>query len=627
MGILGLEELVQRLDPHQRAAAQSVGQRIRLRTGAGGGKTVTLTARVAWLRQEVGVQPQELCVVTFSKKAGDELVSRLGPYAVGAQVGTLHSLGFQILREEFGYRQIADEGMRRRILQGVFADLKIRDFPFSEAMRDLRRAKSQGLEFPSRTSVATIAYQTRLSERRLWDFDDLVLLPARLFRDDPEIRAKWQGRWRFIMVDEVQDTSELQWDMIDGLLHPEYGHLFVVGDVSQSIYGFRGAMPSAMLQLERRYGTFEDFSIPSNYRSTGSVVRAANRVIDGKPGAVMMEAARGDGVPIVLAGPCPDMLDEAEAVTQWLAEHHGAGVPWAQMAVLYRTNAQSEAIESLCVKKNIPAVVVGGTGFYGRQEVLDVLAYLRLAVENSAEAADRVYNKPSRYLGKAWRAELEAQGGWPAFFTAFESLKFSKGYMKARARDLYEAIQDLRLTAAESDPAGLVASVRGPEIGYEKWLLGEEPDDLDNLRAENLGQLQAAAARWKDVPSLLAFARACAAPRRESDLDFDRVQLSSIHRSKGLEWPVVALIGVDPGHLPHPKGDPDEERRVFYVGVTRARDHLMVSCVGAASPLWLELRVAEDGGDDAAAAVGLSDGGAGDSGDTGDGDRPDDAAP
>ncbi len=585
-------ELLSSLDAEQAAAVYATDRLIRARAGAGSGKTRALVARVAWLVQDQGVPAASILVVTFSKKAADELQHRLRLLGIDdVKVSTLHSVGYLIMRQEVRYLKPVDGVMQKRVLRKVIADLKWKG-DFSEALRAINTSKAFDTEVDVEMRVVYDGYQRELGDNHQCDFGDMILIPVQVLREKPLSVSFWSKKWSHILVDEAQDTSRLQWELIEFLVDRATTNLFVAGDAQQSIYGFRGARPDLMVQgIDQRFGSFRDYPISTNYRSDPAIVNIANTVMRGDPWRLQMRAFQ-QGVAsgaVSFVGPCGTPREEAVAVVERIQQLHAAGTAYSEMAVLYRTNAQSEPFETACVQANIPAVVIGDVGFYARSEVLDCLAYLRLSVQDCGEAFSRVYNRPSRYLGAAWKRELDLQGGWPTFVERFGDLTFSKRYMRDKARDFFDAVGTLRSMARDGAPPWMLLNYVIEGLGYRKWLLGEEPDDMDNMRSENLDQLLKAAKPWVTVAEFLEFTDRATSKRREDQEAFDAVQLMTVHRAKGLEWPVVFMSGVTQHSLPHIRGNKREERRVLYVGLTRARTSLFISGTMPRSVFWDEL--------------------------------------
>lgn len=582
-----MDSLLASLDGQQRAAVYASGRLIRVRSGAGSGKSRCIAARVAHLLS-TGVPAAVILVVTFSKRAGEELQHRLGSFGQGVIVGTIHSLGYRITRQTIGFLKPVDSAGQKRLLRKALIEIKS-PRKFAEVFHAINQAKSNDWDIPVAFRAEYDAYQRLLYADRLCDFNDMILRPVQWFVKHPEGEAQWRNAYQHVLVDEAQDTSALQWRLLWHIIG-EQTHLFVTGDCQQAIYNFRGARPDLMMEgADKKFGGMADYPLATNYRSLSPVVTLANRSMAGREWSLEMQSHREGEKPIVFLGPHPSPFREGETIVGHLQQLHAQGYGWGSMAVLYRTNAQSEPIESAMIRAGVPNIVVGDIGFYARMEVLDCLAYLKVAVGFDAEALGRIYNRPARYIGKAWLEELERQGGWEAFWTRYGSLAWSKSHMRGGAKRLFDDVSALRAHHADGAPPAVILRHAIEVIGYRRHLLGDEPDEMDNLRGENLDQLIASAARWTSPQEFLAFADSC--QQRKSDvLDaFNRVQLSTVHRAKGLEWPVVVVAGLTKGKLPHVSGCAKEERRILYVAVTRAQDHLILSGCHPVSEFWHEL--------------------------------------
>jgi len=593
------------LDPEQEQAMRAPEPRVLVLSGAGSGKTRLLTARAQWLREEQHVPGNQIACITFSKAAAEEMAARLvgdsgfypdektGPQ--GMWIGTIHALGLRILGSVFRGRSVADKQMSTRLMTRVLRELKApRELKPGETLKRCETAKSAFVPWPGDIAVYCERYQAMLTEHRMFDFTDLLVEAVKLLESRPDVRAQWERRYRHVLVDEVQDTSPVQWRLIRCLVQPGT-FLFAVGDLGQSIYAFRGARPEYLLDdLERLLGSWTTYALTRNYRSVPEVIGLANRISEGRRGMVEIKPTRDetrrppDVLPLEMLW--ADSADrEARAglaaiqqtMSRWPLEH-------GDCAVLCRTNAQIEPWEAACVAARMPYVVLGGFSFYLRAEVQDVIAWLRIATleledPQWATALDRVYNRPSRYLGKAWRDELERQGGWARFMgPASAQPRFRLGYQQRASdglmRDVW-ALRDLAPSASACDVARHV--IDGP-LGYRRWAISDGEtvqvtSEVDSLVSENLDAVIAGATRFPQLAEYLEFVDLCAVRNHRRQLGTGRLVLSTIHRAKGLEWPYVTLAGCVDGKLPHVLGSEDEERRLLYVAVTRAGDRLLVT--------------------------------------------------
>jgi DNA helicase-2/ATP-dependent DNA helicase PcrA len=614
------------LNPEQRAAAEHFEGPLLVLAGAGSGKTRVLTARIAHLIEEYGVAPESILALTFTNKAAGEMRERvrqlLGRDPGGMWIGTFHAIGARMLRRDatrLGWTPSfaiydADDSERviRRILkEELNLDLK-RWSPrgvkaaISSAKNELvgvQEYHEQAIDPFSRT-VAQVyeRYQRALRDANAFDFDDLLVKPVELLRAFPDVRRRYQERFHFVLVDEYQDTNHAQYVFLK-LIVGNSENLFVVGDDDQSIYGWRGADIRNILDFEKDFPAAGTVRLEENYRSTQRILHAANRVIAEnvrRKGKTLRTAnAEGERLTLVEVG---DEADEAE----WVAEEIRARLaadPEASprdFVVLYRTNAQSRSLEESLRREGLPYRIVGGQRFYERREVKDVLAYLRL-IANPAddEAFLRIVNVPKRGIGDASIARLAEHArarGLPLLAAAaeaeeVESLRGAASRSLAALAALLQklaALADkeisldelLRMTVAET---GLVEALReeGPDgeeriANVEELIAGaadlqvriDEGDPEIVLDAEEAGSVR---------PVDLFLARvALVTDADQHDPEANAVSLMTLHNAKGLEFPVVFLTGMEEGLFPLSRvfDEPEqleEERRLFYVGITRAR--------------------------------------------------------
>ena len=621
------------LNPQQEAAVHHAGGALLVLAGAGSGKTRVLTARIAHLIKDRGVPPQKIFAVTFTNRAAGEMRSRvaalLGADPRGLWIGTFHALSARLLRREatllgFGpnftiYDQEDSESFIKRLIEQ--RGLSPKANPPRAIHAIISGAKNRMLlpeELGARAEsplerVAAEVYAVlgaALKQANAMDFDDLLLYPLTLFREHPERLAYWQRRFEHVLVDEFQDTNAAQYRLVK-LLAAEHGNLFVVGDDDQAIYGWRGADVRHMLSFQDdcsgaagaagAAGTTL-IKLEQNYRSTQVILDAANGVIAENArrlGKTLFTAKQG-GDPVILLT-AADERDEAE----WLASEYArvaaeTEVPYEGLAILYRTNAQSRPLEEAFRFRGIPYRLVGAVSFYERREVRDVLAYLRL-IANPAddEALARVVNVPRRGIGDASLAQLvRAAGQWrkPLLETAraADRLPDLRPNVREAFQGLAGLIDQLRARYGRADPATVLEQVIAA-TGYGEYLAEEGPEGIERL--ENVQELIAGAAQWAETaaadaegegepgPTLLERYLTHAAlvtPADQGTGASSGVTLMTVHMAKGLEWPVVALAGLEDGLFPLARaaGEPgglEEERRLCYVGLTRAREKLYLS--------------------------------------------------
>ena len=598
--------------------------------GAGSGKTRVIVQKIAKLLQS-GLEARQIAAITFTNKAAQEMRERakglVGPRAAkDLAVSTFHSLGVRMLRsdgERLGLKpnfSIMDSDDVLGILReaGGTTDAKLaRQWQWTISLW-----KSQGLDSDGASRAAANAdeqeaarvmqrYEERLSAFQAVDFDDLIGLPLKLLQRDTEVRAKWQEQFRHILVDEVQDTNAVQYELLKALVG-ERGMFTAVGDDDQSIYGWRGATIDNLKRLPTDYPNLRVIALEQNYRSTGNILRAANHVIAANPKIFPQKlwSAFGDGEPVRVVE-CDGEEHEAErAVAAIQAKRsEGGQVKFSDFAVLYRANHQARVFEQKLRAAQIPYKVSGGQSYFDRAEIRDLCAWLRLLVNADDDPAFlRAVATPKRGIGHQTLATLgEFAGRWKcSLFEALFSESLGTVLNKKAIGSLHEfgrCINDLEhrakhTTGSEEAKPLLLGWLK--DIGYEQHLFdGEDSEKL-------------AAARWSNVLSFVDWiARRCGGEitqdggtfesekhsvlevaqtisviisLAERDTEQDVVTLSTLHAAKGLEWPHVILVGVNEGLLPFKSGDDEmsverleEERRLMYVGVTRARTTLAVS--------------------------------------------------
>jgi DNA helicase-2/ATP-dependent DNA helicase PcrA len=608
----GEDELLAGLNPAQRRAVLHGDGPMLVVAGAGSGKTRVLTRRIAHLVAARGVSPFRLLAITFTNKAADEMRHRVGalvgPVAERMWVSTFHSACVRILRrhaDKLGYRSsftIYDQADAVRLTGYVLRDLDLdpKRFPPRAVHAAISNAKNEMLDFETysaraekvfehRTAEVYRDYQQRLLAASAMDFDDLLLVTVNLFQSHPEVLSEYQSRFSHILVDEYQDINRTQNELIL-LLGKEHGNVFVVGDTDQSIYGFRGADIRNILEFEEAFPDATVVLLEQNYRSTQTILDAANAVISNnvmrKPKVLRTEHLGGERISYYQA---EDERDEAFWVGEEMARLHSTGrCRWGDVAVFYRTNAQSRAIEEELVRRAVPYVVIGGPRFYDRREVKDVLAYLKVLVNPDDEVSfRRIVNVPRRGVGDTSVRRIEA---WAAshgttFGAALAEAERAgvTGKAASGVRSLLQLLERLRSGAegelSGADPAVVLEAVL-ELTGYRAELEAEHSLEAAG-RLENVAELVGVASEHEDLASFL---EGVALVNDADDLDDDdsRVALMTLHTAKGLEFPAVFMVGMEEGVFPHLRamGEPDEleeERRLCYVGMTRAREYLYLS--------------------------------------------------
>jgi DNA helicase-2/ATP-dependent DNA helicase PcrA len=606
-GRADLDDLLDGLNPAQREAVTHDEGPLLVIAGAGSGKTRVLTHRIAHLIEDRHVSPFGILAITFTNKAAQEMRHRvgglIGPVAEKMWVSTFHSACVRILRRDVGVLgypssfSIYDQADAVRLCGYVIRDLGLdtKKFAARAVHATISAAKNDAVgideyrdratgPFEKRIAEVYREYQARLHQAGAMDFDDLLSVTVRLLRTRPEVLASYQQRFRHVLVDEYQDTNRVQNELVL-LLGDTHRNVFVVGDSDQSIYSFRAADIRNILEFEQAFPDATVVVLDQNYRSTQVILDAANAVIANnlsrKPKDLWTEESRGERIVRYHA---EDETDEAQWVGREVARlHEGSSFRWDEMAVFYRTNAQSRVLEDQFMRGGIPYRVVGGTRFYDRREVKDALAYVKVVVNPSDEVSvKRVLNVPKRGIGDTSEGRIDAYARAHGL-SFFETLRraddvgLSSRAVRAIASfvDLIDELADI----VPDGPARLIEAVLD-RSGYVAELEAESTVDAEG-RIENLAELVGVAQGFEDVDAFLEQVSLVADTDDLVD-DDSQVTLMTLHSAKGLEYPVVFLVGMEEGVFPHIRsiGEPEqmeEERRLAYVGITRARQRLFLS--------------------------------------------------
>jgi DNA helicase-2/ATP-dependent DNA helicase PcrA len=598
------------LNHAQREAVGALDGPVLILAGAGTGKTRTVTCRIAHMLEK-GVRPQEILAVTFTNKAAAEMRERIGGMvskkaADEMTVCTFHSLCVKLLRggiEKLGYKRNfaiftgSDQTglMKQLIIRQGGADEKIK----AEAvMAEISRAKNKGID-PGELEndfFASLgrAYQNELRAQNAVDFDDLLVLAEQLLREHPDVRDAFRQQFKRVTVDEFQDTNALQMQLLQQLVGPPY-HVCVVGDDDQSIYGWRGAEVANILQFERFFPNPRIIRLEENYRSTHAVLHTANSLIRHNTGRreKVLRSTRAGGNPVRIVA-MPGDAEEAEFIAEEiLADKATMKRAWEDFAILFRTNGQSRKLEEALRERKIPYRMVGAQSFYDRKEVRDVLAYCQVLASPDADVSLlRILNTPNRGIGQStavmatdW-SRIHNQSVWQALCDP----EFTGG-LGTKAK---HAIEDFvariagakaRIEIAKENPGDVLKAMLDG-MDYIPWLeRGCKTENEKQQRGEGVAevieQLRKHALKGKDLQSYLD-SSALASDREDDDLEKKQgATLITLHASKGLEFPIVYLVGLEEGILPHKRsiveGTRDEERRLLYVGITRARELLTMT--------------------------------------------------
>jgi ATP-dependent DNA helicase Rep len=610
---------VTKLNTQQRAAVRYIDGPLLVLAGAGSGKTSVITQKIAYLINDCGLKAHHIAAVTFTNKAAREMKARVGKLirgktGKGLTVSTFHNLGLNIIRREirhFGFKpgfSILDSEDSRAILR----ELILRDDDANSDLLDMIQSKisnwknelitpQQALEAaqsPGESGIATV-YQRYCQALRAYnavDFDDLIRLPAEQFTTNAELLQRWRSRIRYLLVDEYQDTNLSQYRLVK-LLSGDRGALTVVGDDDQSIYSWRGARPENLEQLQQDFPHLNVIKLEQNYRSTARILRSANHLIDNNPHlfkkTLWSELGLGDPIRVIR---CANEEAELErVVNEILAMRLEKRANFRDFAVLYRGNHQSRLLEMKLQSQGIPYQLSGGTSFYARAEIKDIMAYLRLLVNPDDDNAFlRIINTPRRQIGPT---TLETLGQYAlereiSLLSAIDELglanRMSEQHLK-RLRTFSQWRENLQRQCESADPLTAIREMIA-DIDYEAWLhQNASSPSIAERRMANvellLSQINTMLSEDNDGSQLeSAISKLILRDlldRQEEESADDKVQLMTLHAAKGLEFPHVFLIGMEENLLPHrtsvDEGTIEEERRLAYVGVTRAKRTLTLT--------------------------------------------------
>ena len=609
-----------RLNPRQQEAVNYVGGPMLVLAGAGSGKTSVITRKIAYLIQQCGIRAQYIVAVTFTNKAAREMKERVssllrGGEGRGLTVSTFHNLGLNIIRKEhakLGYKpgfSIFDEGD----IKALLTDIMQKEYSGDDGVDEIKNyigswkndliAPEQALAEARNPKEQTAAivythYQRTLKAYNAVDFDDLIMQPVKLFQDHPEVLEKWRNKVRYMLVDEYQDTNASQYLLVK-LLVQERAHFTVVGDDDQSIYAWRGARPENLMQLKEDFPSLKVVMLEQNYRSTSRILKCANVLIANNPHAfekqLWSEMGHGDPIRVIR---CRNEEAEAERVAmEILTLHLKTERPYSDFAILYRGNYQAKLIELKLQHHQIPYRLSGGTSFFGRQEVKDLMSYFRLLVNPDDDNAFlRVINVPRREIGST---TLEKLGNYAtarkiSMYSACDEIGLGE-LMDSRFTDRLSRFKrymdNLRQQCAQNDPIAALRSMV-MDIDYETWVRSQTSSDkAADFRMGNVWFLIDALKNTleRDEEGEMTIEEAIAKlvlrdmleRQQEEEEGAEGVQMMTLHASKGLEFPYVFILGMEEEILPHRSSIEadtiEEERRLAYVGITRARQNLAMT--------------------------------------------------
>ncbi len=606
--------LLSQLNPAQREAVQISEGPVLIIAGAGSGKTRALAFRTAFLILEKNIHPQNILAVTFTNKAAQEMKERIvGLLREAASslanlplIGTFHSICVRILRQEIdklGYKKsfsILDTQDQLAIIKRVFKELSLNPEQFNpkSALGTISKAKNElidannftqnaGSYYEEVISKVYSTYQKKCQEQSALDFDDLIMFTVKIFIDFPEVLEKYQNIFRYIMVDEYQDTNHAQYELVR-LLTKKYQNICVVGDDWQGIYAFRGANIQNILDFEKDYPNAKIIKLEQNYRSTQNILDAAYGVIskniNRKDKKIWTEKQGGH---LIESFEARDEREESEYVAAEIQREMTKGKKFSDFVVLYRTNAQSRILEEAMLRSGLPYRIIGGIKFYQRKEIKDVLAYLKLIQNfNDQVSLERIINEPKRGIGEAtiFKWINFAKQNDLNIIEAGLKLKNEKNIADAKLDYICKFCDFIKRMDEIKTSLKLKEFIEKAyiESGYEKYLL--DGSEEGEMRHENVMELLTVAQKYAEYPmpeSLELFLEEVALISDTDNIDksSEAVHLMTLHSAKGLEFTNVFIVGLEEGILPHSRSllspqEMEEERRLMYVGITRAKEKI-----------------------------------------------------
>ena len=608
------EELINGLNDRQKEAVLATDGPCLVIAGAGSGKTKVLTHKIAY-DIESGIKPWNILAITFTNKAANEMKERIekliGDAAKDLWMGTFHSICVRILRryiDRIGYKTdfvIFDTSDQKTLIKECLKTLKVDDKIFtdrgvlseiSNGKNEMLEPKAYGVKYAGDFRKEKIAeiyelYQRRLRENNAIDFDDIINFTIKILSENPDVLDYYTEKFKYILVDEYQDTNKAQFTLVS-LLASKYGNLTVVGDSDQGIYSFRGADISNILNFERDFPGTKIIKLEQNYRCTGNILKAANAVIkhnENKYDKKLWTENEEGHLPCIYCG--EDEYDEGRYIVEQInhlkTEEYYKN---SDFTILYRMNAQSRAIEDILMREGIPYKVIGGLKFYERKEIKDIIAYLRL-IHNSADnlSLKRIINEPKRGIGKTsidQIQEISDKTGNSMYEIIRNAQEYGLTRVYSNSRDFIEQMEYLKSKKDELKISDLIKETLN-KTGYTKALENENSVEAET-RIENLEEFLTVAIEFEEESADNTLAEFLENITLSSDIDGmedqdNSITLMTLHSAKGLEFPVVFLVGMEEGIFPGYKsiGEPqalEEERRLFYVGITRAKQYLYLTC-------------------------------------------------
>ncbi len=584
-----------KLNKEQQRAAQFLNGICAVIAVPGSGKTRTMMERIRILVTEHRIPPEHILGLTFTRNAAEEMRNRLEPL-LGNLAGrvmllTLHSFCHFLLRSE-GYVFEILQGKEQIIfIRDIIKKLRYRELSTGTVLREISLNRNNLISVEemrilyegdaTMLKIANVyaAYEEEKKKRMLMDFDDLLYETYQLLNTNEEIRQRYQNTFRHLLIDEFQDTNPAQMEIVKLLQGTEGASLFVVGDDWQSIYAFTGASVGNILNFKSIFPDSREFILNLNYRSTPQILKACQNLIAHNERKIekLLVTKNGDGEEVMLLESSNEEGEALSLVNEIRDLVERRGFQYKDITILYRANFQSRYVEEMFSQHKVPYHIENGLNFYNRHEVRILLDYLRLIDDPGSHEGDEallsVINTPNRYIGKTFTRELEEFGAQRDIhlYEALKKMIITIPYVRHNVKDMIRFLEPLM--EEKVPPAELIALLRST-LDYDRYITDDDVPSPDDVKIANLNQLQLAAAKYQDIASFLEFTGTF---QDDSSHDKEGVSLMTIHKAKGLEFPIVFVIGLVEGIMPTKRGDIEEERRICFVGISRAMKLLYLS--------------------------------------------------
>ena len=595
-----IRQPVVRLNENQKKIVEWNEGAILVSAGPGSGKTLTVVLRIINMINNYGVKPESILATTFTRKAADEMNARLRGRGINTNrmsVQTMHSYCFHLLRNHKTYRHwtVDEKDIARIVLKNIlgYKQMNWRDADLIRVEQYISLMRSElvpperaiGQVLPAfadpRYSQAYAMYDDEMCSRRLITFDDMLYYGVRLLELDTTVLDRERGKYHYVIIDEFQDSNVAQIRLGEIIAAPMYNYM-AVGDVDQAIYSWRGAVPEFMIDFADKYSA-SVIELGVNYRCAPIIVDSARNCIEHNERRLPKELIASRDIDTTIRFEQPTNIDEeARVVRKHIQSYIEDGFNLGQIAILMRMNSQSRALEEELIEHKIPFVVLGAVSFYERKEIRDLISYLRLIEDpNNPKWGEQSISRPFRYVSKRTLDSIRDAARNMSYVDAAEYVASNKEMGVLSSNEIIKYVELVRRFSSTDSPSDVLKAVVN-DTGYIQYVQREEGSDTpETSRASNIGELISSATRHKDITTYIEFVdnQIKLRKRNQRKKDDNRVQIMTCHKSKGMEFSVVFIIGANEGVLPHVKSDLEEERRLFYVAMTRAKNDLYVSAL------------------------------------------------